>query len=222
MFLPDEIINLILSYREINPVSLLIRESVDSYNNTERWEKKFHCYYFHVLMKYKTLQNKNKTHLLLCEEEKVQEKWDKQINVTKKNRDLFRLEANRIDTSMFLPTESYEFNNYFIGYMNEFETQLEILREKKWEEAHVIRDKINDLTHNFKDFVYDLNHSIVCTGIINRGYMLKTFYMKSLIDDNYNKYRNEIYCESKRQNRVNYTKSKNVKLYYPHLLKTKR
>jgi hypothetical protein len=48
MFLPDEIINLILSYREINPVALLICESIDKYNKTARINK-LHCYHFHIL-----------------------------------------------------------------------------------------------------------------------------------------------------------------------------
>jgi hypothetical protein len=40
VYLPNEIINLILSFREINPVSLLIKDSVEKYH------KKKYPYYF--------------------------------------------------------------------------------------------------------------------------------------------------------------------------------
>jgi hypothetical protein len=46
MLLPDEIINLILSYREIHPVALLIRESVYYFNHSIF----FRNYYKYVLM----------------------------------------------------------------------------------------------------------------------------------------------------------------------------
>jgi hypothetical protein len=50
---------------------------------------------------------------------------------------------------------------------------------------------------------------------------MRILLVMNLIEDNHNKYRNEIYCKSKRNERINYTKSKNKKLYYPHLLKRK-
>ena len=53
MFLPDEIINLILSYREVNPVALLISESIKDLNGCI-----FDSYYKNAL-----LDNKEKEHL---------------------------------------------------------------------------------------------------------------------------------------------------------------
>ena len=58
--LPNEIVNLILSFREISPVCKLMRKSIDDYNDTldkmlERYttKRKFNCYYFHVIVRYK-------------------------------------------------------------------------------------------------------------------------------------------------------------------------
>jgi hypothetical protein len=51
MFLPDEIINLILSCREINPTAKLIRESVKNYNLSP--QVKLNCFKFYLLKYYK-------------------------------------------------------------------------------------------------------------------------------------------------------------------------
>jgi hypothetical protein len=58
--LPNEIINLILSYMEISPVCKLMRKSIDDYNDAldkmlERYttKRKFNSYYFHVIVRYK-------------------------------------------------------------------------------------------------------------------------------------------------------------------------
>jgi hypothetical protein len=70
MFLPDEIINLILSYREINPVALLIRESIDKYNKTARINK-LHCYHNKL---------KEQSYFFHNEVEMINEKWDIEID----------------------------------------------------------------------------------------------------------------------------------------------
>jgi hypothetical protein len=54
MFLPDEIINLILSYREINPTTKLIKESVLKYDDFSS-EYKLGCFYLSHLLNYKCL-----------------------------------------------------------------------------------------------------------------------------------------------------------------------
>jgi hypothetical protein len=54
--LPNEIVNLILSFREISPICEIMRKSIDEYNNMMNEYKKrtkFHCYYFHVIIRYK-------------------------------------------------------------------------------------------------------------------------------------------------------------------------
>ena len=45
MFLPDEIINIILSYREVHPVSLLIKDAIKKSENYP-FSNKFHLKYF--------------------------------------------------------------------------------------------------------------------------------------------------------------------------------
>lgn len=47
MLLPDEILNLIFSFRERNPISLLIRRSINDYKNSI-----FDSYYKHTLMRF--------------------------------------------------------------------------------------------------------------------------------------------------------------------------
>ena len=51
VYLPNEIINLILSFREINPVSLLIKESVKNYAGNGITCSIFDNYYKHAIMK---------------------------------------------------------------------------------------------------------------------------------------------------------------------------
>ena len=58
--LPNEIMNLILSYRETSPVCKMMRKSIDDYNVAlnkmlERYttKRKFNCYYFQVIVRYK-------------------------------------------------------------------------------------------------------------------------------------------------------------------------
>jgi hypothetical protein len=56
MFLPDEIINIILSYREVNPTAKLIRKSIEDYEtlmNNNKIGFKFKSYYLSTLMGYK-------------------------------------------------------------------------------------------------------------------------------------------------------------------------
>ena len=81
VYLPNEIINLILSYREINPVSLLIKDSVEIYNkkklkgdyyyaNTSLEKCKLFSYYFDTLIHYKMdkLELEFNHNEILCEE----------------------------------------------------------------------------------------------------------------------------------------------------------
>ena len=92
MFLPDEIINLILSYREINPISLLIRQSIEDLNDSF-----FDSYYKNAL-----LDNKEKKHLNnISKLDKHLEYRYKIIKSKKMTKEMINSRKNRI------------FNNYY-------------------------------------------------------------------------------------------------------------
>ena len=60
VYLPNEIINLILSFREINPTAKLIRQSIECYEslrNNKNVGFKFESYYLSTLMGYKQSVN---------------------------------------------------------------------------------------------------------------------------------------------------------------------
>ena len=216
MFLPDEIINIILSYREINPTAKLIRKSIDEYNKTARYNK-LHCYYFHMLMN-KQISNKKKQSFVFENKiKKINTKWNTEIDLIDSNQRLFKNEVNKIDISMFNPQQRFEFSNEVIKAMNIFNSQENIIRKNMREETEPIRQKVFQLTDSFSNFVYDLNHSIICSGVINNSYFKCQGY-NNRYELYYNEYRSEIYDKKNRKNRVNYNKSKNIKLYYPHLL----
>ena len=54
--LPNEIVNLILSFREISPTCKIMRKSIDEYNELKKNYMKrtrYNCYYFHAIIRYK-------------------------------------------------------------------------------------------------------------------------------------------------------------------------
>ena len=54
--LPNEIVNLILSFREISPTCKIMRKSIDEYNELKKNYTKrtrYNCYYFHAIIRYK-------------------------------------------------------------------------------------------------------------------------------------------------------------------------
>lgn len=53
--LPNEIVNLILSFREISPICKIMRKSIDEYNELKNTTKRtrFNCYYFHAIIRNK-------------------------------------------------------------------------------------------------------------------------------------------------------------------------
>jgi hypothetical protein len=57
--LPNEIVNMIFSFKEINPVCKIMRSSIDEYNdmmNNYKKRTRFNSYYFHVIIRYKVDQ----------------------------------------------------------------------------------------------------------------------------------------------------------------------
>ena len=60
VYLPNEIINLILSFREVNPTAKMIRKSIEDYEtlrNNKNIGFQFKSYYLSTLMKYKEMLN---------------------------------------------------------------------------------------------------------------------------------------------------------------------
>jgi hypothetical protein len=78
MFLPDEIINLILSYREINPTAKLIKDAIEESENLSKIcdinkFDCFKCFYLKHLISLKCIKYYNMR-------VKIQDKWEKTID----------------------------------------------------------------------------------------------------------------------------------------------
>lgn len=75
MYLPNELINLIFSFRQPNPTALLIRESINIYNEIYKTTNAnvFSSFYLHHLISHKKYSNHKKQILL---REKYQEHFD--------------------------------------------------------------------------------------------------------------------------------------------------
>lgn len=51
--LPNEILNLIFSFKEINPVCKIMKENINEYNDMKIKRTRKNCYYFHSIIRYK-------------------------------------------------------------------------------------------------------------------------------------------------------------------------
>lgn len=214
-YLPLEIIGHIWSFREKNPIALLIQKSIDDYEGKIH-RCKLHCYYFHTLMS-------RKIRILTS---KVNKKWDKCNDfkkIRKQMEDDFKLEIENIQKGVkelkidTLPIELQqpikdeinqcynEKNKEYLKSILPYDTEITKLNEEVWNER---RER-----SNFRDYVYDINRSIICSGIIRPRFFK---YIRTEYCLFYDKYRSEIYSVSPRKNYR--TKKMNKIVYYPHLL----
>ena len=109
MFLPDEIINLIFSFREINPVALLLRKSIKDYNNSV-----YDSYYKHALIKNQERIYLNGAHKLTkYRDDRIESMKNKKL--VKKNR--INRNNKQWDT-YFKKREEYDSN--FMKYHSKF------------------------------------------------------------------------------------------------------
>ena len=218
IYLPNEIINLILCFREINPVSLLIEDSVDIYNNKKekgsfydentRLQKcKLFSYYFDTLIHYKMdkLELEFNNNQLLCR------------GVEDNIRNLKRLkfdighEINELNLHLLNPKQREKIDDEI--RKGNLHTDMNIIHFDN--SLYGIRLVMNSdiRIFNFTNFFCDIHHSIVCCGTIKEGYMFRNNF--KYYEEFDNKYRNEIYekCDRKK-----YTMIESIRVYYPHLL----
>ncbi len=218
VYLPNEIINLILSYREINPVSLLIKDSVEIYNkkklkgdyyyaNTSLEKCKLFSYYFDTLIHYKMdkLELEFNHNEILCEE--IKEKI-RNLNRHKFN---IRHEIQKLNLHLLNPEQRKIIDDEIIKGNSHIYTEIMCFEDLLYKIEKVMNRDIR--IFNFTNFFCDINHSIICCGTIKKGYMFRNNF--KFYDEYDNKYRNEIYekCDRKK-----YTMKESIQVYYPHLL----
>ena len=207
VYLPNEIINLILSFRERNPISLLIKDSVDYYKN-ERKEDKLFSYYFDTLIVYKMDKLAEEHFYIMSHLKKVQVEIDK-LEKVKSN---IKWTIYRMDMSMLNPQQianiDSEKKRGFLALdtqIIEWESALEKIRKLRWTNERK--------GGNFSRFYCDINHSIICCGAIKKSFLVMNDFKD--YTEYENKFRNEIYSKCDRKN---YKKKENIRIYYPHLL----
>lgn len=207
VYLPNEIINLILSYREINPVSLLIKKSV-SYYKYERKEDRLFSYYFDTLIIYKMDKLATEHYIIKSHLIKIQLEIERLENM----KTSIRWTILKMDVSMLNKKQKadidIEAEKGFLQidrHLLVLELTLENVRKLQW-----INEKKGA---DFSRFYGDINHSIICCGEIKKGYLVMNNFKN--YDEYDNKYRNEIYSKCDRKK---YNKKKNILTYYPHLL----
>ena len=126
MFLPDEMLNLILSFREIHPVSLLIRESINEYELLRKKthiHNQFESYYLSTLFGYNQFINNKKWSM-------EHKKYEPQLNKLKEKNELFYIDGinrhNDEDKMLYLQhiEDTEEFNCYN-SFRNDIQHSLE-------------------------------------------------------------------------------------------------
>ena len=171
VYLPNEIINLILSFREINPTAKLIRQSIEVYDrlqNNKNIGFQFKSYYLHTLMRYKEMIN-NKDWKKKCDLFKPQD------DIIRKKRELERVDGivryDDNDRKLYLEyCKITQINNIFTSFLMDIQHSIEF--------TGMIHDEYFHRLYNSKKRE---SYDIWCDN-----------YKKW-----YNKYRNEIYNGNK-------------------------
>lgn len=78
-YLPNEVLNLIFSYREVNPTAQFIKDAFKNYTDkdTDGDENVFHCFFLDYCMSYKREKNKILEFVKCDTEEQLLKQWDK-------------------------------------------------------------------------------------------------------------------------------------------------
>ena len=126
VYLPNEIINLILSFREINPTAKLIRKSIEDYDrlrNNKNVGFQFKSYYLSTLMEYK----KNENHKDWRKKYKL---FEPQCKIVDNKRRLemidgiYRVDDN--DRKLYLEHRKItEINDIFISFVMDLQHSIE-------------------------------------------------------------------------------------------------
>ena len=207
VYLPNEIINLILSFREINPVSKLIKGSVDYYNNVRKENRLFN-YYFDTLIIYKMDKLAEEHYFIESHLKKVKSEIDKLEKVKSNIRwTIFRMDVSMLNKQQKADIDIEAEKGFLV-----LDTQI-IERESALKKIRKLQSINQQKGGNFSRFYCDINHSIICCGAIKKGYLVMNDFKDYTEFEN--KYRNEIYSKCDRKK---YTKKKNIEIYYPHLL----
>lgn len=173
VYLPNEIINLILSFREINPTAKLIRQSIEDYDslrNNKNIGFQFKSYYLHTLMRYKQSVN--------------YKDW-------KKKSDLFEAQNKIRELEMIRELETIDGADIYV-YNN-----------RKFYHEHCKNTEINDIFTSFvMDLQHSIEFTgMIHNEYFHRLYNSKKRESYDKWCDNYkkwyNKYRNEIYNGNK-------------------------
>ena len=171
VYLPNEIINLILSFREINPTAKLIRKSIDDYELLQSKKNilyKFKSYYLSTLMGYK----KNENHKDWRKKYKL---FEPQSKIVQNKRELEMIDGiDRVDDNdrklYFEHRKITEINDIFTSFVMDIQHSIEF--------TGMIHD---EYFHRLYDSKKQESYDKWCDN-----------YKKW-----YNKYRNEIYNGNK-------------------------
>ena len=178
VYLPNEIINLILSFREINPTAKLIRQSIEDYELLQSKKNilyKFESYYLSTLMEYK--QNVNH------KDWKIKYKlFEPQIKMFYNKRQLEMIDRIDIDKLYLEHRKNTEINNIFTSFVFDLQHSIEY--------TGMINDEYFHRLYNSKN-ISEINDRWVES--YKESYKKWCYYYEKW----YNKYRNEIYNENK-------------------------
>ena len=126
VYLPNEIINLILSFREINPTAKLIRQSIEVYDrlrNNKNIGFQFKSYYLSTLMEYKKMINYKD---LI----KKQDLFEPQSQIVHNKRELEMIDGivryDDNDRKLYLEyCKNTEINNIFTSFVMDIQHSIE-------------------------------------------------------------------------------------------------
>ena len=171
VYLPNEIINFILSFREVNPTAKMIRQSIENYEtlrNNKNILFQFESHYLSTLMKYEEMLNGK-------DRRKKQDLYDPQSKIVVENRELEMID----------------------GIVRYDENDRKLYQEhcKNTEINHILTSFVMDIQHSiaFTGMIHEEYFHRLYKSKKMRGYDKWCDNYKKW----YNRYRNEIYNGNK-------------------------